>query len=53
MIPIFDKTAPYIWAAYGATVFGLVLLTVIILATARQARNQLDKLEAMDKEQSK
>lgn len=50
MIPVFDKTAPFIWSAYGATIAALILLVAGCLIVASRARARLARLEAMEKE---
>ena len=51
MIPVFDKTGPYIWAAYGASLLVIVLLIIAVLLVTARARRGLAKLEAMDKDE--
>lgn len=50
MIPSFDDTAPFIWAAYGLS--ALVLAGVIALVTLRAgaARARLERLEREEEE---
>lgn len=52
MIPVFDKTAPYIWAAYGISVLVLILLTAGVVYVAGRSKTNFAKLESMDEEQS-
>ncbi len=48
LVPAFDKTAPYVWAAYGLSALVLVAVAVWILIRARKARRRLDRLERDD-----
>lgn len=50
MIPIFDHTGPYIWAAYGLATLTLVALVAVIIARARAARARLERLQTVAQE---
>ena len=45
MIPSFDHTAPYIWAAYGLAAVVLIALVVAIVWRAGAARKRLDRVQ--------
>ncbi|MEL6474682.1 MAG: heme exporter protein CcmD [Pseudomonadota bacterium] len=42
MIPAFDDTAPFIWAAYAFTALVLLGVAAAILARASAARSKLE-----------
>lgn len=50
MIPDFGDAAPYIWAAYGVVVIGLLLLLGATVLSARKAKATLTRLEDANKE---
>lgn len=50
MIPVFDKTGPYIWAAYGVSLLVLILLVVSVLIVTSRARRGFEKLGLMEKD---
>ncbi len=50
MVPVFDDTAPYIWAAYGLSAVVIAALIGLVSARARRARARLARLQAEDSE---
>lgn len=50
MMPAFDDTAPYIWAAYGLSALVLGTLVAIIILRARAARRRLARLQAEERD---
>lgn len=48
MIPAFDDTAPYIWAAYAFSAAVLGGLIASVFARASAARQRLDAVERED-----
>ena len=52
MIPGFDHTAPYIWAAYGLAALTLGALVAVVLLRARHARLRLERLQSEDEADS-
>lgn len=53
MLPAFDHTGPYIWAAYGLTALVIGGLIAIVAVRARAARRRLDRLQAEEREAGK
>ena len=47
MIPEFDHTGPYIWAAYG---FAALVIGGLIAGTLHRAKQAKTKLEALEAE---
>ncbi|MCI4644338.1 MAG: heme exporter protein CcmD [Hyphomonadaceae bacterium] len=45
MIPVFDHTAPYIWAAYGLAAAVLIALVGAVLWRAHAARARLERVQ--------
>ncbi len=50
MVPAFDDTGPYIWAAYGLAIAVICALAAITLVRARAARRRLERLQSEDDE---
>lgn len=51
MIPTYDHTGPYIWAAYGFAAFVLFALTLGVLIRGRRAQARLERLERETEEE--
>lgn len=47
MLPAFDKTAPFIWAAYGVAALTLSGLAAAVLARLRRAKRALEAAERL------
>ncbi len=45
LLPAFDHTGPYIWAAYGLSALVFLGLLAVVLARAGAARTRLERLE--------
>ena len=50
MIPSFDHTGPFIWAAYALTALALSGTVAAIAFRARSAKHRLERLEREDEE---
>lgn len=48
LVPDFDKTAPFVWAAYAVSALLLIGVAAWTLVRARQARRRLDRLTRED-----
>lgn len=48
VVPDFDHTGPFIWAAYGVSAFVLGALIAYVLARAAGARARLERLEKLE-----
>lgn len=47
MIPIFDHTAPFIWAAYGLSALVLAALIAFVAIRARAAKTRFERMESL------
>ncbi len=52
MIPRFDHTGPYIWAAYGISALVLAAIIGVVLWRAAAARARLERLEREEEEEA-
>ena len=47
MIPEFDHTGPFIWAAYGFSAGVIALVIAAVIWRARAAKARLDRLQGL------
>ncbi len=50
MMPHFDHTGPYIWAAYGLAALVIGALVAMVSLRAREAHRRLDRLQSEERE---